>query len=84
MRHRRTDPACRKYRHPRPALGWWWFDRHRGLACPVCYGQHEHAWRTTDGLRRYLPTGLAVALVALAVGVMLAIGAALWTLGGVR
>ena len=77
MRHRRTDPACRQFRHPRSALGLWWFDRHRGLACPMCYGQHEHT-------RRYLPTAVAVALVALAVGVMLAIGAALWTLGGVR
>lgn len=46
MRHRRTDPACREFRRPRSTLGRWWFDRHRGLACPVCYGQHEHTWHT--------------------------------------
>lgn len=34
--HRRTDPACSKYRAPRTALGRWWHDRGRGKGCPIC------------------------------------------------
>lgn len=35
-------------------------------------------------MREYLPTWRAVALIALAVAVLLTLGAALYTLGGVR
>jgi hypothetical protein len=34
--HRRTDPACRRYRPPSGPVGRWWYDVHRGRACGPC------------------------------------------------
>lgn len=36
-RHRRTDPACARYRRPRTRIGTWWHDTRRGYGCHVCH-----------------------------------------------
>lgn len=36
MRHVRTDPACVIHKPPRGRISAWWFDRHRGVICPIC------------------------------------------------
>ena len=43
-RHRKTDPACGKFRgYPGNRLTRWWFDRGRGKACRPCMDARNFA-----------------------------------------
>lgn len=48
-RHRRTDPACTRYRRPATTLGRLLHDRARGRACNVCRPRVRTIGRPSTG-----------------------------------